>query len=48
MQGMMGMGMGEFARDVGVADPYWRTDSVIRDRVFPPGLVLIPLIVLGE
>jgi hypothetical protein len=36
----------------GTADSYWRTDSLsgilVRERVyFPPGLVLIPLIVHG-
>ena len=45
MQGMMVMSMGEFARDVGVTDSHWRTGSLIRNGVFPPGLVLIPLIV---
>ena len=53
MQGMVGMSMGEFARDVvvrdskraGIADSHWRTDSVVRERVYClPGLVLIELI----
>jgi hypothetical protein len=49
---MVEMGMGERARDVvvsdskraDIADSHWRTDSLVRERVYCfPGLVLMEL-----
>ncbi len=56
MQEMDGMSVAEIARFIvvrdselaGIADSRWRTDSLVRERVYcPPGLVLITLIVHG-
>ncbi len=56
MQGMDGVSVAEIARFVivrdselaGIAESQWRTDSLVRERVYcPPGLVLITLIVHG-